>query len=335
MQLYLFLNAEYPSGTDIGPRVDDHVRQARAAQELGFAGIAVGQHLSIGDLQWFPPIPFLSHLAAKLPGMRLATSVVLVPYVDPLVLAESLAFLDVLTGGRLTVGVGPGWAAHEFHALGIDPKRRIEIFTDSLTRIDRLLRGEQIEVRGADGVQRPVSLGLRPIQRPRPPIWVGASSPRSARRLAPLADSFVMSSHIPLDRQVVIRDAFVAAKGPGADDLDTPVLRNVFVAPTRAAALEKAMPYLEASYSQFDDWGLFSEVLRESGGSQPFPETVLGRVIIGDPEDVAEGLRLTCARLKTTTVMLRMQWRGMSSADVEESIELLGKHVLPLLPAMT
>lgn len=332
MQLYLFLNAEYPAGTNLAPKVDDHVRQAQAAQHFGFTGVAVGQHLSIGDLQWFPPIPFLSYLAARLPGLRLATTVTLVPYFDELMLAESLAFIDVVSGGRLTIGVGPGWATREFQALGIDRERRIEIFEDKVARIDRLLRGEEIEVRGADGETRSVGLGLLPVQSPRPPIWVGASSPRTARQLAPLADSFVMSAHVPLDQQVKIRSAFMDAKGlAGGDELETPVIRNVFVARTRAAALEKAMPYLEASYSHFDDWGLFSEVLRENPGSRSFPDTVLGRVIIGDPNDVVEGLELTRERLSTTTVLLRMQWRSMSSLDVEESIDLLGKHVLPKL----
>lgn len=332
MQLHLFLNAEYPAGVDLRPKVEDHIRQAQMARDFGFVGVAVGQHLSVGDLQWFPPVPFLTYLAGRLPEMRLTTSVALIPYFNPLLLAETFAFLDVLSDGRLTIGVGPGWAPHEFHALGIDRSQRVETFERNIMCIDRLLRGEEIEVDGSDGEVRSIRLGLRPVQRPRPPIWVGASTPRSARRLAKFADTFVMSSHIPLDRQVEIRNAFLDGKGMATDEpLTTPVLRNVFVGKTREAALEKAMPYLESSYSHFDDWGLFSGVLRESRKSQRFPDTVLGRVIIGDPHDVAEGLRLTSERLRTDTIALRMQWRGMSSDDVEDSIRLLGNNVLPML----
>lgn len=332
MRFYLFANAEYPAGIELGPRVDDHVRQALLARDKGFVGLAMGQHLSIGDLQWFPPLPFASYLAAHCPGMRLALTVVLLPHVNPVALAEAVAFADVLTGGRLDVGVAPGWAAAEFTALGVDHSQRLAIFEQRVVVLDALLRGQTVEVPGPDGLPHAVTLGLQPVQRPRPPLWLGSSSPGSARSFGRYVDTLVMSAHVPLEQQVAIKAAFLAGRPAGAaEPADTPIIRNVFVAPTRAEALAQAMPYLERSYAAFDDWGLFSRVLREEHPTGGLPESVLGRVILGDPDDVVQGLRLTSERLRTRTFVLRMQWKGMPSKEVEDAITLFGDHVMPHL----
>ncbi|TCO62028.1 LLM class flavin-dependent oxidoreductase [Actinocrispum wychmicini] len=327
MELQLFINAEYSSQTPLPPRIDEHIRQARLAADHGLTGASVGQHLSLGDLQWPPPIQFLSYLTAKVPELKLSLTAVLVPFFDPVLLAESVAFLDVLTGGRLTVGVAPGWVEAEFMALGRNKADRLVAFEHGLRTLDALLRGDEIEVGG-----RPVRLGLRPVQRPRPPILLGASSPRTARTFAPLADSMVLSAHVPLDRQVRIQQAFLQGKGLTGDQIPTmPILRNVFVAETRAKAIELAMPYLAKSYAHFRDWGLFTQVLREKGEVDRFQELLLSRVIVGDPEDVAQGLKLHADALRTDTFLLRMQWRGMPSEHVENAIKLIGDRVIPLL----
>lgn len=328
MHYSLFLNCEYSAGTDLRERVEDHVKQAELAQQLGFTGVAVGQHLSIGSLQWFPPIPFLSHLTARCPDLHVATAVVVLPYHNPTLLAESLAFLDVLTDGKLSIGLAPGWAADEFGALGVDHESRLERFDSGVRMVTSLLAGESVAAPG-DGGQE-FRLGLLPVQRPRPPIWLGGSSVKIARELAHLGDTMVMSSHVPLDKLVKVKKAFVEAKGGETYPLPTtPVLRNVFVGKTREAALEVAMPFLEASYSNLDDWGLFQKVLHEPNTSERFGELVLNRVILGDPDDVAEGLRLVGERLDTDHVILRMQWLGLGQEHVEESLRTFGDSVMP------
>jgi alkanesulfonate monooxygenase SsuD/methylene tetrahydromethanopterin reductase-like flavin-dependent oxidoreductase (luciferase family) len=327
MDIQLFINAEYPSSTDLRPRIDEHVRQAKLAADHGLTGLAVGQHLSLGDLQWPPPIPFLSYLTARVPELKPSLTAALIPFFDPVLLAEQLAFLDVLSEGRLTVGLAPGWVEAEFAALGLDKSDRLAAFGRGLRMLDRLLSGDEVEVGGET-----VTLGLRPVQKPRPPLLIGASSTRTARTFAPLADSMVLSAHIPLERQLEIQRAFMAGKGdPNGEPPNMPILRNVFVAETRAKAIEVALPFLGRSYAHFADWGLFSQVLHESGDLDRFQEVVLGRAIVGDPEDVAQGIKLHAEALRTETFLLRMQWRGLPSEHVEESIRLVGERVLPLL----
>jgi alkanesulfonate monooxygenase SsuD/methylene tetrahydromethanopterin reductase-like flavin-dependent oxidoreductase (luciferase family) len=327
MDIQLYLNAQYPSSTDLRPRIDEHVRQAKLARDHGFTGLAVGQHLSLGDLQWPPPIPFLSYLTGQVPELTVSLTAALVPFFDPVLLAEQLAFLDVLSGGRLTVGLAPGWVASEFAALGLRKSDRLAAFGNGVRIVDGLLSGAEVEI-GGEGVR----LGLRPAQRPRPPLLIGASSPRTARVFAPLADSMVLSAHIPLARQLEIQRGFLAGKGdPEAEPPTMPLLRNVFVAETRAKAIDIALPFLSRSYAHFADWGLFAEVLSEKGERERFQELVLGRAIVGDPADVAQGLKLHAEALRTDTFVLCMQWRGLPSEHVEESIRLVGERVLPLL----
>lgn len=327
MDIHFYVNAAHSSTTNLRDKIDEHVRQAELARDCGFSGLAVGQHLSLGELQWPPPLPFLAYLTARVPELALSLTAALATFFDPVLLAEQLAFLDVLCGGRLTIGLAPGWVEAEFAALGLNRHDRLDVFEHRLRIVDDLLSGSEVEIGG-----HPVRLGLRPIQQPRPPLLIGASSPRTARKLAQLADSMVLSAHIPLPRQVEIQRGFLSGRGSADDHPPTMLLlRNVFVAESREEALETALPYLSGAYAHFGDWGLFSQVLNEQDKRTLWREQLLDRAIVGDPDDVAKEIRRSAEALRTDTVVLCMQWRGMPSRHVERAIRLIGDQVLPLL----
>jgi alkanesulfonate monooxygenase SsuD/methylene tetrahydromethanopterin reductase-like flavin-dependent oxidoreductase (luciferase family) len=322
VRFYLFINPEHPAGSDPRQGLAGHVRQVELARRAGFQGVAAGQHLSTEGMQWFPPLPLLSHLAARCEGMELGTAVLVLPFFHPLLVAEAMAFLDAATGGASFLGVAAGWNASEFAALGIPRERRLARLREGVEVIERLWTGAEVHYHGEEYRLEGVTLSLTPVQRPRPPIWLGASSERVATRVAGLGDALVLSSHVPvsgLERQLqAYREERRRLGAP--PPADVPVLRNVFVGEDDRSALEEALPYLEASYGRFQQWGLVEADLHE-------------RVLVGGPERVADGLRSLRERLGATKVLLRMQWYGMPSEVAERSLRRFGERVAPELSA--
>jgi len=268
MRLTLFINPEHPPGDPLDVRLAEHVQQVSLARTGGYDGVTIGTHLSYGSAAWLPPFPTLARLAPEAAGMSLSTCMLVLPYHHPLQVAIDGAFLDVVTGGRFILGASAGWAQDEFALLGIDRRERVGRFAESLDLIERLWSQDRVSFEGKYYRVQDASLALRPIRRPRPPIWLGGSVMRSVERAAELADTsagdtWVASSHLTEPVIVEQAEAFGArlAELGKPRPADFPLLRNIVVAEDRATALREAVPYLQASYKVFDGWGLFTEVV--------------------------------------------------------------------------
>jgi probable F420-dependent oxidoreductase len=173
------------------------VRRARAAEQAGIESLWVGDHTVVAVPPGGPPpesraeaVVELSYLAAVTERVRLAFGVLVLPQRHPVVLAKQLATLDYLSGGRLIVGVGIGYVEPELRALGIELSqraRRTDEYLDVLRTLwdDRILSFNGPTVRFADMALRPL-----PVQRPHPPIVVGAESPAAFPRVVRAANGW-------------------------------------------------------------------------------------------------------------------------------------------------
>ncbi len=338
MKLTLFVNPEHPAGDPLAQRLAEHAEQVRVARQAGFDGVVIGHHLSHGAQVWFPPLPTLARLAAVADGMAIGTCMLVLPLFNPVHVAEEAALLDVLSGGRLVLGVAPGWQEAEFRAAGIDFGRRFGRFVEAVGLIDRLWTRERVDFEGQHFQVAGLSLALKPVRRPRPPFWFGGSTDRAVERAARLADpavgdTWVPSSHLTEDviaaQAGVFRRALAALGKPTPPEL--PVLRNVVVARDRETAIREAGPFLEASYRVFGQWGLFTRVVGGDRAELGLPELLRGRVVIGGPEECAEELARLAAATGCGRLVCRVQWMGMDQRLVLRTIELLAERVAPLL----
>ncbi|MFK0264659.1 TIGR03619 family F420-dependent LLM class oxidoreductase [Streptomyces angustmyceticus] len=177
----------------------DLLAVARAADRYGFAYIACCEHIAIPrrlaeamSTVWYDPVATLAHLAAVTERVRLLSHVAVVGLKHPLVTAKQYATLDRLSGGRLILGVGAGHVREEFDALGVDFARRGAVVDEVVDALKAALGPEEFpafagERFGFEGLgQAP-----RPVQAPRPPIWVGGSSPAAVRRAAVRGDGWL------------------------------------------------------------------------------------------------------------------------------------------------
>ena len=136
-------------------------------------------------------LTLLAFLAGQTSRIRLVTSVIIVPHRNPLVAAKALATLDVLSGGRLVVGVGVGWMREEFEALGLPPFDERGAVTDEYIRaFKELWTSDAPHFEGKYVSFDNISFLPKPVQKPHPPIWVGGESRPALRRTAELADGW-------------------------------------------------------------------------------------------------------------------------------------------------
>ena len=183
---------------------------ARKGEEFGFDTLLTGDHILVpknissvypyteggefpgsGSGESMEQITLLSYIAGQTSKIRLVTSVLIVPHRNPLIAAKSLATLDLLSGGRLVVGVGVGWMREEFQALGLPPFEERGAVTDEYIRAFKVLWTEDDpHFEGKYISFDDISFLPKPVQKPHPPIWVGGESRPALRRTAELADGW-------------------------------------------------------------------------------------------------------------------------------------------------
>ena len=174
---------------------------ARSAEELGFASVWVTDHLFVPrtmDIIYrdnmLEPLALLSHLAAVVPRVRLGTSVIILPYRNPIIVAKMLATIDQLSHGRLIFGAAVGWLEEEFRALKVPFTERGALSDESLRIIRALWTHGVVHHQGAFYQYEDMQASPRPVQQPAPPIWIGGNSARARRRVAELGDGWHTSS---------------------------------------------------------------------------------------------------------------------------------------------
>ena len=183
---------------------------ARKGEEFGFDTLLTGDHILVpknissvypyteggefpgsGSGESMEQITLLSYIAGQTSKIRLVTSVLIVPHRNPLIAAKSLATLDLLSGGRLVVGVGVGWMREEFQALGLPPFEERGAVTDEYIRAFKVLWTEDDpHFQGKYISFDDISFLPKPVQKPHPPIWDGGESRPALRRTAELADGW-------------------------------------------------------------------------------------------------------------------------------------------------
>ena len=166
----------------------------------------------------------LSYVAAATSRIRLGTAVVNLPYYSPVLLAKQLATLDVVSGGRLTVGAGVGWSEDEYAAIGVPFRKRGRRMDECLRCLKLVWTEELVEFKGEFYVIPASRIDPKPLQRPHPPVLVGGYSPAAVRRAVSLADGY-LSGNVPLaELAPVIERVRTLAREAGRDPDGVPIV---------------------------------------------------------------------------------------------------------------
>jgi probable F420-dependent oxidoreductase len=272
------------------------LRAASHAEALGFDHVAVGNRLlDSGFGLDTDPLVLLSAVSAATRRLRLLTSVLVAPYYPALVLANQTATLDVLSGGRLILGVGTGWNPEEFGALGVPARERGARTDDHLAAARVLWSQRPAEFDGQFTTLRAAHLGVPPVTPGGPPVWVGGHSDAALRRALRFGDGWYGTGVSATELTDVRRRLHGLADGAGNAERLT-LASAAFLTPPGIPAVVPSPG-------------------RPLGGTAPTAASV-----VDDLGHLAE------ARLTTCTV-----WLPVAAEHVEKAMDWIAAEVMPQL----
>ena len=195
------------------------------AEELGYDSVWVMDHLfnngyireRLGGKPYYNPLATLSYLAATTKNVLLGTSVLVLPYHNPIELAKYTATLDQMSGGRVTLGVGVGAMTEEFNALGISMKRRGSLTNECIAIMKELWTKEDPSYHSRRWNFSDLKFSPKPLQKPHIPIWVGGASPGALERAATMGDGWHPSGVVAEDYSISRRNIQELAMAAGRD----------------------------------------------------------------------------------------------------------------------
>ncbi len=333
-QFGVALRGQYDVHDDISVRFENMMEQARTADKLGFDSITSTSHYSVHPLQALQQIPVLSRLTAEAPNVRLNAGIVLLSLYTPLEIAEQIASIDVMSKGKVIFGAALGYRDVEFKAFGVPMRDRVKRFEQNLEAIKRLWTEERVNTQGEHFKLEDASCSPRPIQKPHPPIWIGANADAALDRVAKLGDCWYVNPHNRIDTIVRQMDIYKKAleKYKKPFPLELPMRREVFVAPTRDEAIRICKPYLEKKYAAYHSWGQDKQMPEgDNDFSQEFNDLMGDRFLIGSPQEVSEQILNLRDKVGTNHLIITTEWAGMPQNLVLETMQIIAEEVFPIV----
>lgn len=328
MDVGFILATQYAQDRDISNVAQELIDQTTVARMGNFDSIFVSEHHVTED-QYLMNEAVLAHIAKHIGDMRLGTGVCLLPYHNPVRIAEYGATMDVLTGGQFCLGVGQGYRQAEFDAFGISRQDAVGRLVEGVEIIKRLWTEESVTYHGDHFDLDDVSINPKPITTPRPKIFAGASNESSIRRSAHIADGWI-GAHIPFDTAQAQVEDFRDECRQVEDSRTVGLAREVFVAKTTEKAEAAVRDSLMEKYESYIEWGQ-DDVIESDNFDSPWEKLKHDRFLIGSPDDVREGIKRYQDALGLDELLVRMQFPSTKFKDVRQSIELFGEEVMPHL----
>ena len=268
-------------------QMQEAVEVFRKASSLGFWAAYMAQHWISHPTIWLQPFPVLARLAPENLHLKLITGVILLPLHNPVDMAEQVVTIDHITNGRFILGVGLGYREQELEVFGATRKERVGRFEESIGLMKCLWSGEETTFEGQYWKVGDARLGLTPIQRPHPSIWIACQSHGAARRAALLGDGCLIGPRVSWEEfrhlvgtyQQTIETAtsstgFLAAH------------RCIAMAETKETAIEEAQEAAEASAVMYGTWRMQESTMADLGLSST--RDLSEWAIVGNPRECME-----------------------------------------------
>jgi alkanesulfonate monooxygenase SsuD/methylene tetrahydromethanopterin reductase-like flavin-dependent oxidoreductase (luciferase family) len=329
MKLGLYMATQWRQGADLGPELANLIEQVRVSKASGLASLMVGQHFVSSPLQMFQAMPLLARLAAEAQGMRLGPGLLLLPLLNPVIVAEETATLDWLTDGNAIIGLGLGYRQEEFDSIGVPIKERVPRFVEAVEVIRKLWRDDTVEHRGRYHTLSKVQSSIKPKRPGGPPIWMAGDSEVPVKRAARLADAWMPSPMVSLDTvgklNALFRDTRAAAGLPAATEF--PIIRECHVGSGTGNALDEVREPLGFKYEAYASWGGASGFVPAERIRANFDSFAADRFIIGSEGQVVDQIGRYGESTGTDHILLRVQWPGLDQKTALRTLERLGRVV--------
>lgn len=310
------------------------IEQILLAESYGFDCVFISEHHFFANELFPSPLMALSYIAAKTSKIRLGTGVLLLPLADPIRVAEDAAVLDVISGGRLILGIGQGYVPQEFQAFGRKLKDRPALMREGATLIRKLWTEPSVTYRGTHFHVDGVSLAPKTVQKP-PPIWVAAKKKKAVELAAEVGDGWYADPITPLP---IIREnkghweRALQANGKDPAKQAFACYREFFVGPDDESAQKIGGQGVLGEFRMYSSLG---HLVDEEG--RPLPpnqeeglvDLVRRRCTVGGPERCRADLQMIQDTLTPTHLVMKMKYQAVRHEDVMTSIRLAAEKVIP------
>ena len=305
------------------------------AERLGYDTIWLTEHHFADDGYSPSIIPIAAAIAARTERVRIGFNLLLLPLHNAVRMAEDIATLDVLSGGRIDVGLGQGYARHEFEGYGIDRTDRLGLFREGLDVLNGLWTNDTFSYSGKHYNITNARLVPKPVQQPVPPLWIGATSEPGVRRAGRRGANLLGLTNPKLQQ---VYETARAEAGLPLETAKSLQLHWAHVADSEDQAWKEAAPHFHHLLSVYAQWVVDAEdpgntvrnvvvpPVEELRTSRP----VLFKPVFGAPAAVADSLNRSIGAVHTTHLALGML-PGMDPSVARSSMERFARSVAPLL----
>jgi probable F420-dependent oxidoreductase len=307
-----------------GGDFDATIAECERAEAAGFDSVWLGEHHN-RTLLYPAPLVGLAAIAGRTRRVRLGTGVLLLPLYQPVAVAEEAAMVDVISRGRLILGIGAGYAPEEFAAFGVSMKERGSRLDEAVPLIHRLWTEDSVSHEGRHYRVANASLRPRPVQRPRPPMWFAGWVEPALRRAGRLGDAWLGGPSATLDELAACVRMYREAGGG-----EVALMRYVFVAESleraRAIAGDAFIRAFEATYFRWPH-----PVVKRPAGALTIERLSEDRIVLGDPASCVRQIERFQAELGMTHLVCRMSVTGIPADAAHASMDLFTREVMPAL----
>jgi probable F420-dependent oxidoreductase len=304
------------------------LEQVAWADSLGFDSVWLSEHHFTDDGYLPSLLPMLAALAMRTSHLRLGTAVLLAPLHHPLRLAEDAAVVDVLSGGRLELGVAPGYRADEFALLGVRRAERGRRTDETIEILKAAWSAQRFSYRGSCFRFEDVVVTPPPLQRPHPPIWVGGSSQASAKRAAHHGCHFLPDADAPAELYQLYRTQ-LATNGHDPGRFRVATSRAVYVCDDPERGWREVQEHYLYAANRYRQWSAAGNAEHPHRPLKQADELSRDSYLVGTPDMVAQEISRLRQALPFDRLIFWARPPGLSVASSSRSLELFAQQVLP------
>ena len=324
--------ANPPRGEHLDRCIDEAIAEAQLAEASGFDSCFFGEHHQ--DHDGFLPSPLIvaTAVAARTQRLRVGTSVILLPLHHPVRVAEDVITLDLVSKGRVVLGVGIGYQPDDFRAFSVPMEHRMALFEESVEILRLCWAGEPFSFRGKHYTLEDIQIRPRPYQKSGPPLWIGASVDAAARRAGRIADGFVGTPSTGMANATRLADVYKDAARQAKRPAEVIQMRDAWVAATRAEADAVYGPHVMTAYRYYWEHRLAEFRDMPAGTAFTLDNLAPDRLILGDPETCVREFQRWQKATGAGTFLLRLRHAhsgGPPHERIMAAIKLFGDRVLP------
>ena len=320
-----------PDGRGLEKMVQRAIAEAQAAERYGFDGAFLTEHHQEPSGYLPAPLVTAGAIAAKTEEIKIGTAVLLLPLYHPVHVAEEAAVVDLISGGRLILGVGLGYQEQDFRAFGVPMSQRVSHFEEGIQIVRGAWQQDHFSFAGKRFRVDDLSLVPKPVQSASggAPIWIGASSNAAIERAGRLGDCWITNPMPKLDTVRRQGEHFRRVSAEHGRPGQIAVLREAWVAGTRDAAREEYGPaVLETHRYYYRHGAYYRDVPSEADLS--LDRVAEGRLVLGSPEDCIRQIEEWHAAAGAEWFLLRFSHpTGPAHEKVLAAMRLFGQKVIP------